>query len=191
MLSIYMNILYYIFIFPNLKVIEQTIKTSILIIPPTLILIYFSFFNQPSWSSSKVHITSKMIVHMFDQIDKLGFINLLVCHDIKIKITVKFLVTEHWWHVNSWWPFIHLSYPVCQSISVLVKIVPFAFIYNLVGFVFVAQSVSVLCSGCRRGRDHMMLHLHLSVQSVPITWPLKLWVRIPLMAKCTWYNIMW
>jgi len=33
------------------------------------------------------------------------------------------------------------------------------------------------------------LNLQLPAQSVPITT--KLWVRIPFMARCTQYNIMW
>ena len=42
-------------------------------------------------------------------------------------------------------------------------------------------------SGGRRGRDHWIFN-HLCNQFLS---PLKLWVRVPLMARCTQYNIMW
>jgi len=44
--------------------------------------------------------------------------------------------------------------------------------------------------GLRRGRDRIVVEFT-PMQSEPITAKKKLWVRIPLMARCTWYNIRW
>jgi len=43
----------------------------------------------------------------------------------------------------------------------------------------------------RHGRDRMVVRLTTNYRCNQCLSPLKLWVWIPLMARCTWYNIMW
>jgi len=51
------------------------------------------------------------------------------------------------------------------------------------------EPVSCIQRG-RRGCDGMVVGFT-TICAIRLTYKLKLWIRIPLMVRCTQYNIMW